>query len=297
MISLKDNNVPVPKDIRIIDLMMNIPTDEHNTAGYAAFQTMQKDPESREGFKMPAQYMFKNIPSLGNDPSKYVDAIVAEMDKYNIESAMIPLGDGLRHPEIGERFANRFHFTTAIDPNKGMDEIRRVREAHRDHGIKCLSYFPAASLPQVGIADREIYPFYALAIDLDIPIQVNVGVPGPRMPMKTQHVELIDDVCWHFPELKFIMRHGAEPWADLAVKLMLKYPNLYYMTSGFAPKYYPKAVIDYLNSRGSEKIIYAGYFPAGLSLERIFADLDKLEIRDEVWPKFLRENARRIFNI
>lgn len=287
----------VPKDIRIIDLMMNIPTDEHNVGGYAAFQTMQKDAESRDGFKMPAQYMFKNIPSLGNDPTKYVDAIVAEMDKYNIESAMIPLGDGLRHPEIKERFADRFHFTTSIDPNKGMEEIRRVREAHREHGIKSLSYFPAASLPQVGISDREIYPFYALAIDLDIPIQVNAGVPGPRMPMKTQHVELIDDVCWHFPELKFVMRHGAEPWADLAVKLMLKYPNLYYMTSGFAPKYYPKAVIDYLNTRGGEKVIYAGYFPAGLSLERIFADLEKLEIREDVWPKFLRENGKRVFKV
>jgi len=28
--------------------------------------------------------------------------------------------------------------------------------------------------------------------------------------------------------------HGCEPWADLAVKLMLKWPNLYYSTSAFA---------------------------------------------------------------
>ncbi|EUA23102.1 hypothetical protein I553_5458 [Mycobacterium xenopi 4042] len=35
-------------------------------------------------------------------------------------------------------------------------------------------------------------------------------------------------------------RHGCEPWEDLAVKLMLKWPNLYYSTSAFAPRYYPK---------------------------------------------------------
>ena len=55
------------------------------------------------------------------------------------------------------------------------------------------------------------------------------GVPGPRVPMADQKVELIDEVCWFFPELKFVMRHGAEPWEALAVKLMLKWPGLHYI--------------------------------------------------------------------
>ena len=75
-----------------------------------------------------------------------------------------------------------------------------------------------------------------------------------------------------FPELVFVTRHGCEPWEDLAVKLMLKWPNLHYSTSAFAPKHYPKAIIDYANTRGADKIIYAGYFPMGLSLERIFTE-------------------------
>ena len=69
------------------------------------------------------------------------------------------------------------------------------------------------------------------------------------------------------------MRHGAEPWEELAVKLMLKWPGLYYMPSAFAPKYYPKAIIDYANTRGADKIMYAGYYPMGLSLERIFTEM------------------------
>ena len=93
------------------------------------------------------------------------------------------------------------------------------------------------------------------------------------------------------------MRHGGEPWVDLAVKLMLKYPNLYYSTSAFAPKHYPKSIIHYANTRGADKIMYAGYFPMGLSLERIFTDMQDVPFKDEVWPKFLRENAIRAFKL
>jgi predicted TIM-barrel fold metal-dependent hydrolase len=288
--------MPFPKDVRAIDLMVNIPTDEHNTAGYAAMASMQRDGPT-QGTPMPAGYMFKNIPSLGTDTTHYSEAIVAEMDKYNVGQALIPLNDALRNPEVKERFADRFIFSTAVDPSKGMDEVRRIRQAKAEHGVKALTYFPASSLPQVAINGKEMYPIYATAIDLDLPIIVNVGVPGPRMPLFTQKVEFVDEVCWFFPELKFVMRHGGEPWEELAVKLMLKYPNLYYCTSAFAPKHYPKSIIKYANSRGANKIMYAGYFPAGLSLERIFSELKDVPFKDEVWPLFLRENAKRVFNL
>ena len=91
--------------------------------------------------------------------------------------------------------------------------------------------------------------------------------------------------------------HGSEPWADLAVKLMLKWPNLFFSTTAFAPKHYPKAVIDYANTRGSDKVMYAGYFPSGRTLEHIFGDMPNVPFRDHVWPKFLRENAIRVFNL
>jgi hypothetical protein len=113
--------------------------------------------------------------------------------------------------------------------------------------------------------------------------------------MAPQHAELVDEVCWFFPELKFVMRHGAEPWEDLAVKLMLKWPNLYYSTSAFAPKHYPKAIINYANTRGADRIMYAGYWPMGLSLERIFRELPDVPFKDNVWPLFLHDNAARLF--
>ena len=136
------------------------------------------------------------------------------------------------------------------------------------------------------------------------PIDTDEHKQNPRNCQKdrtgfldAQRVELIDEVCYFFPDLKFVMRHGAEPWTALAVKLMLKWPNLYYSTSAFAPRYYPQTIIDFANSRGADKVMYAGYFPMGLSLERIFAELPNVQLKDDVWPKFLRENAQRVFKL
>ncbi|HVM64836.1 MAG TPA: hypothetical protein VMU14_08255, partial [Acidimicrobiales bacterium] len=38
------------------------------------------------------------------------------------------------------------------------------------------------------------------------------------------------------------------------------------------PRYYPKPILDYANTRGADKVMYAGYFPMGLTLERIFSE-------------------------
>ncbi|MGE4651824.1 MAG: amidohydrolase family protein, partial [Myxococcota bacterium] len=183
------------------------------------------------------------------------------------------------------------------NPNRGMDEVREIVRMHETHGIKAVTAFPSGTVPQVPINDKRWYPIYAKCVELDLPLCCTVGVPGPRIPMAPQKVELIDEVCWFFPELKFVMRHGAEPWTELAVKLMLKYENLFYMTSAFAPKYYPKAIVDYANTRGADKILYAGYFPMGLALERIMTDMPQVPFRDAVWPKFLRGNARRLLGL
>jgi hypothetical protein len=169
--------------------------------------------------------------------------------------------------------------------------------AYETWGIKAATCFPAGLVPQVNISDKKFYPLYAKCVELDIAMFLNAGVPGPRVPMHCQHVEHLDEVCWFFPELRIVTFHGCEPWEDLAVKLMLKWPGLHFATSAFAPKYYPKAVIDYANTRGADKVLYAGYFPMGLTLERIMTELRDVPFRDHVWPKFLRENALRVLKL
>ena len=143
----------------------------------------------------------------------------------------------------------------------------------KEHGAKAAQCWGTGLIPQVPLNDKKMYPIYAKCVELDIPIFVYAGVPGPRIRFEPQYVGLLDEVCWFFPELKIITRHGGEPWTELMVKLLLKWPNLYYSTSAFAPKHYNEDIIDFANTRGADKIIYAGYFPMGLSLDRIFSEL------------------------
>ena len=287
----------MPTDIKVIDLMMGVPVSQDNAEWYAAFRPLLMDEESRTQFKMPAQYMFKDIPQTGPVDDRLAWTF-AQMDRFNIERALVgfdPRSEAMLTAH--SQWRHRFLFDLPVNPNLGMEEVRRIRQLHRDYRLDALSVFPAGCVPQVPIDDRRMYPIYATAVELDLPVFCNVGVPGPRVPMACQHVERVDEVCWFFPELKFVMRHGAEPWVDLAVKLMLKYPNLHYSTSAFSPKRYPKEIIAFANSRGSGQVMYAGYFPMGLSLDRIFAELRDLPLNDEVWPKFLRENAVRLFRL
>jgi hypothetical protein len=219
------------------------------------------------------------------------------MDHHNIRHGMLNVATNLEARRAVAEHPDRFIASWDVDPNRGMDAIREVEQAVEQLGVKSVQVFPAGLTPQVPINDKKIYPLYAKCVELDIPIFVNAGVPGPRLPMACQDVALIDEVCWYFPDLKFVTRHGCEPWTDLAVKLLLKWPNLYYSTSAFAPNHYPKDIIDFANTRGADKILYAGYYPMGLTLDRIFTELPNVPFRDHVWAGFLRENALRMFDM
>jgi hypothetical protein len=285
----------MPRDIGIIDLMLGLPLRDPAKT-YAFLKKNVHDRESKEEFKFPAEYMFKGVPHDFGKEGDPVEVTLKEMDRWGVERAMLGLGseDGLR---AAHQHPDRFFLSAVVDPNRGMDAVRDLVKAREKYGVKSAQCFPAGLIPQVDINDRKFYPLYAKCIELDLPIFLNAGVPGPRVPMHCQHVEHLDEVCWFFPELRVVTYHGTEPWQELAVKLMLKWPNLHFATSAFAPRYYPKAIIDFANTRGADKVLYAGYFPMGLTLERIMTEMPEVPFRDPVWPKFLRENAIRVLKL
>jgi predicted TIM-barrel fold metal-dependent hydrolase len=262
----------IPAGLGVIDLMLQIPSDDFS-AKYDFLKPLLLDKESRETFTFPAQYMFKDVPKTGKSPD-YVRYTLDQMDKYGVERAMIGVGTGQADARRALKdHPDRFFGAFEVNPNAAMGGVRDLVRAHEELGIKAATAFPAGLCPQVPINDKKFYPLYAKCVELDIPI------------------------CWFFPDLRVVTRHGCEPWTELAVKLMLKWPNLYYSTSAFAPRHYPKAIVNYANTRGADKVMYAGYFPMGLSLERIFKELPEVPLRDEVRPKFLRENAIRVFKL
>ena len=287
----------MPDDIGIIDLMLAVPSQD-NSSFYDFIKPLLMDEESRQMFQMPAQYMFKDIPDSG-EQADYLAYTLGKMDEFGIQRAMMSVDEDQypSHNEAVEKHPDRFFASYECNPNRGMEEVRKIRRLKERYDIKAVTAFPSGLCPQVPLDDKRWYPIFVACVDLDIPFCPCVGVPGPRVPMGAQKVEHLDEICWFFPELKVVMRHGAEPWTELATKLMLKYPNLYYMTSAFAPKHYPETIVNFANTRGADKIMYAGYFPMGLSLERIFSDMPNVPFKDEVWPKFLRENAIRVFGL
>ena len=282
----------MPKDIGIIDTMIGFPANDFSQ--YDFIRKQLKDGSTDLDF--PVEYMFKNVPKelYGNkDP---ISVTLHEMDRFGVEIGLIGAGGDVSRKAL-QTYPDRFIAQGGVDPNKGKEGIRNMVRQYEEFGVRSFGAFNSGFDPQVGIDDELMYPIYDKCVELDVPIFSCAGVPGPRLPMWPQHVERIDKVMYDFPELVFVTRHGCEPWVDLAVKLMLKWPNLYYSTSAFAPKYYPKEIIDYANTRGADKVIYAGYFPIGLSLERIMKDMQNVAFKDEVWPKFLRENACKVLKI
>jgi len=286
----------MPTDIPIIDTMLSFPAADMRQQ-YKFITDHTKDAQSREEFAFPVEYMFKDVPDKQIDKSQDPVAVtLGEMDRWGIARALIGVENEVSRRALTEH-PDRFIPSTGVDPNEGMAGIRKLVEAHRRWDVRAVGLFPCGFSPQVPINDKKMYPIYAKCVELDIPVFCCAGVPGPRFPMAPQKVELIDEVMYDFPDLVFVTRHGCEPWTDLIVKLMLKWPNLHYSTSAFAPKYYPKAVVDYANTRGADRIIYAGYFPMGLSLERIMTEMPGVGLKNEVWPKFLRDNAARVLKL
>lgn len=242
-------------------------------------------------------YMFKDMPEVDRGEHS-IDDLLRQMDAYGIERGLVPVlpGDELTRKAMALH-PDRLLGCLDVDPNRGVEELRAMERAKEELNIVAAQYMPSLLNPVVPINHARAYPIYAKCVELDIAIFVNGGVPGPKLPYAPQEPGLVDDVCLDFPDLRFVFRHCCEPWVDLTIKLLLKYENLYFSTTGFAPRYYPQQIIEFANKRGAEKVIYGGYYPYGLELSRIFKELRDLPLRDEVWPLFLRDNALRVLKV
>jgi predicted TIM-barrel fold metal-dependent hydrolase len=284
-----------PGGLGIIETMMGFPDPDPRRL-YEFFRGNIRDKESKETM-FPVEYLFKqNVPGALTEDIDPVEVAINTMDHFGIDRSMIGIeGDpGVR---ALTEYPERFIPSCSADANNGVDEVRKIRRLHDEHGLKAVGTFPAGCTPQVPIDHARWYPIYSVCAELGIPIFVCAGIPGPRVPSMCQHVELLDIVCYDFPELKIVTRHGCQPWTELMVKLMLKWPNLYYSTSAFAPKHYDPRIIDYANTRGADRVIYAGYWPMGLTYERIMGDMPHVPFKDDVWPRFLRENALKVLGL
>jgi len=284
----------------VIDTFLSMPdTRARQAAKYQKIRDLAHDAATKS-MEMPAEYMFKDVPKYAEDEVEDpVEVVLSEMERHGITRFLVGIHENEHSKRAVREHPDRFAAMVNVDPNTGVDALRRIDATLAEWGerLRAVHCWGTGLNPQVPLDDKRMYPVYAKCVEVGLPIIVYAGVPGPRIPMMAQHPMLLDEVCWFFPELTVVVRHGAEPWTELMVKLLLKWPGLHYSTSAFAPKYYPRHIIDFANTRGADKVLYAGYYAAGLTLDRIFAELPTVGFRDHVWPKFLRENAQRVFGL
>ena len=223
-----------------------------------------------------------------------IEQLLREMDQAGVERAIMSMNphDPAPVAELTRAFPGKFIASTVIDPTTGMDALRLLERLVAHHGLRLARVVPF--LVNRPPNDKVYYPVYAKCIELDVPISVNTGIPGPPMPAEPQRPLYLDEVCLFYPELKLVMAHGADPWWGEAIRLLLKYPNLYMMTSAYAPKYLPAELIHFMNTRGAHKVLFASDHPV-LSFQRCLDEAAALPFREGVLARYLRENALGLF--
>ena len=200
--------------------------------------------------------------------------------------------------EAVAQYPNRFFGLMGIDPFSGMDGVRALEDAVKNMGFIGVHLYP--HWYELAPNEARYYPFYAKCIELDIPIQMQVGqsliyAKDHRCRSVGRPIYL-DDIACDLPELKLIGSHVGIPWHDEMIAMAWKHENVYICTDAHSPKYWPASIVKYLNSYGQDKVIFGTDFPV-LRFKRSIDEIDGLSLKPEVRKKFLRDNAVRIYGL
>jgi predicted TIM-barrel fold metal-dependent hydrolase len=173
-----------------------------------------------------------------------------------------------------------------------MENLRNLESFVADHPVAYTvigpSFWGDGMYPP---SDAVYYPLYTKCCELDLPLFMNTGLPGPPIPGEVQNPIHLDRVCVRFPELKLTMMHGADPWWDTAIRLMIKYKNLRLVTSAWAPRHLPESLLHFMRTRGKNRIMFASDSPV-LSITRCIKEASELDLSPEILDAYLYQNAQ-----
>ncbi|MBS2965865.1 amidohydrolase [Actinocrinis puniceicyclus] len=190
----------------------------------------------------------------------------------------------------------------SVDPWKGLAAVREARRLVERHGVRGFKFHP--SLQGFAPDDRMAYPLYQAIEELGVPAVfhtgqtgIGAGLPGGGgVRLKYSNPMLIDDVAVDFPQLRIILAHPSFPWQDEALAVATHKPHVYIDLSGWSPKYFPPQLVRYANTLLRDKVLFGSDYPV-MTPERWLADFSGLEIKPEVRPKILKENAARLLGL
>ena len=225
--------------------------------------------------------------------------LLDEMDEHGVRKAV--LMDNLAKPSVTarkfveakpDRFALAMGGVNLLRP---MPSLRELGAVVNDLPVAYAAVGPSFwGDGQYPPSDAVYYPLYTKCAEIGLPLCINTGIPGPPIPGEVQNPIHLDRVCVRFPELKLCMIHGADPWWDIAIRLLIKYSNLRLMTSAWSPKRLPESLLHYMRTRGPNKVIYASDWPV-LKMRRVVPEAHSLDLPADVLENYLYNNAHEFF--
>ncbi|MFC8530026.1 amidohydrolase family protein [Nocardia sp. NPDC057227] len=240
---------------------------------------------------------FKGPKSMFAQPE--LDELIDEMDEQGVEKAILmynmrkPSATALKFAEARpERFALAINGVDLLRPVASLRELTALtRDLPVAYTAVGASFWGEGRYPP---SDAVYYPLYYKCSELGLPLCMNTGIPGPPIPGEVQNPIYLDMVCVRFPELKLCMIHGADPWWDVAIRLLIKYENLRLMTSAWSPKRLPDSLIHYMRTRGKQKVMFGSDWPV-LPMRRVIPEALALDLPADVIDNYLYANADAFF--
>ena len=225
------------------------------------------------------------------------DDMAALLDEVGVERAIVGIdpedpADWLL--DYAQKYPDRFFFAAEPRFHKhGLDALWALEDLCAAHPVVAVRAAPM--FVKKPATDSVWYPLYVKCIELDLPLCLTTGIPGPPLlPADVQNPMHLDPVLLEFPALELVMLHGADPWWAVAMRLLLRHRNLHMVTSAWAPKYLPRELLDFMNTRGADKVLFGSDHPV-LNLERAVREAKDLPLKPEVMEQYLSGNAERIF--
>lgn len=169
-------------------------------------------------------------------------------------------------------------------------------------GVRGFKFHP--SIQAFHVNDRAVYPVYEVlqehgmvALFHSGQTGIGAGLPGGGgIRLKYANPLDLDDVAADFPHLKIVIAHPSFPWQDEALAVATHKPTVHIDLSGWSPKYFPPQLVRYANTLLKDRVLFGSDYPV-LTPDRWLTDFDALDIKPEVRPLILKDNAARLLGL
>jgi predicted TIM-barrel fold metal-dependent hydrolase len=203
---------------------------------------------------------------------------------------------------VVQRYPDVFVGFASVDPWKRKGGVAELERAVTQLGLKGVKFMQIMQ----GFApnDRRFYPLYEAARGLGVPVMFHMGMTamgagsagGDGLRLKYGRPIYIDDVAADFPELAIVAAHPAWPWQEEMLAIAMHKANIYIDLSGWAPKYFDPSLIRRINTFLGDRTLFGTDYPF-IAPSRWLSEFKTLDIKDELRPKILLENAKRLLKL